>query len=81
MSEHNQLIRQYQKQIAALQMLIVQASLGGEAAISKSNTRSNIEVVKLQTFNGKVSKVSDFLTACKLFIRLRMRDVAVEEQI
>ena len=62
-------------------MLIAQASLGEEAAISKSNIRSNIKVAKLQTFNGEVSKVSDFLTACKLFIRLRMRDVAVEEQI
>jgi len=81
MSEHDQLIRQYQKQIATLQMLIAQASLGGEAAISKYNTRSNIEVAKLQTFNREVSKVSDFLTACKLFIILMMRDVAVEEQI
>ena len=32
-------------------------------------------------FNGKVSKVSGFLTACRLFIRIKMRNNSVEEQI
>jgi len=31
--------------------------------------------------NKKASKVLDFLTACKLFIRMRMRDIAVKKQI
>jgi len=65
-------------------MLIAQAGLKGEetaTAVSRPNTRSDIEVAKPQTFNREASKVSDFLTACKLFIRMRIRDIAVEEQI
>jgi len=38
-------------------------------------------VVKPPTFNGEVGKVSGFLTAYKLYIRMRIRDAAVEEQI
>ena len=55
----------------------------GEIAtiIPRPNTESNIEVAKLQMLNGKVGKVLEFLIACKLFIRMRMRDVTVEKQI
>jgi len=54
-----------------------------EAAVvvSRPNTRSNVEVAKPQTFNGKTEKVSEFLTACRLYIRIRMREVIIEEQI
>jgi len=45
------------------------------------NTRSNIEVVKPQTFNKKVEKISRFFTAYKLFIKMRIREMVVEEQI
>ena len=34
-------------------------------------------MAKLPTFNREVSKVSEFLMAC----RLRIRDISVEEQI
>jgi len=34
-----------------------------------------------QTFYRVVSKVSGFLTVCKLFIKMKMREIAVEEQI
>ena len=50
-------------------------------AIPQPNTGSNIEVAKLQTFNGKISKILGFLTICKLYIRIRMREMVVEEQI
>lgn len=58
-------------------------SQGGEAAttVPRPNIGSNIEVAKLQMLNGKVGKVLEFLTACKLFMRIRMRDVTVEKQI
>jgi len=39
------------------------------------------EVAKLQTFDGILSKVSGFLSACKLYIRMRLRELSVEEQI
>jgi len=54
---------------------------GAEAAISQPNTRLNIEVTKLQIFNEEASKVLEFLTACRLYIRIRMRDVLVEKQV
>jgi len=39
------------------------------------------EVVKPQIFDGIQEKVSYFITACKLYIKMKMRGEAVEEQI
>ena len=47
--------------------------------VLQSNTKLNIKMAKLQMFNRKTGKVSDFLTVCRLYIKMRMRDVAVEE--
>ena len=49
--------------------------------VSQSNTRSNIEVAKPQIIYRAVNKVLGFLTAYKLFIRMKMRETTVEEQI
>lgn len=49
--------------------------------VSQPNTELNVEVVKLQTFNGAANKILGFLIVYRLYIRVRMRDVAVEEQI
>jgi len=48
--------------------------IGGNAAVA-------IEVAKPQTFDGTPSKVSGFVAACKLYIRMRLRESLVEEQI
>ena len=51
------------------------------AVVPKPNTGSNVKVAKLQIFNRKAVKVLGFLTVCKLFIKIRVRDVIVREQI
>ena len=68
-----------QAQIQAL--LIAQGGVetGGEAR--GSNVRAHIEVAKLATFNREAAKVGDFITACRLFLRMKLREATVEEQV
>ena len=53
---------------------------GGEK-VPKPNIGSNTEVAKPQVFNGSLEKMLSFLTAYKLYIRIKMRGEAVKEQI
>ena len=56
--------------------MIVQVK-GDEAG----ETAASTEVARLQVFNETSSKVSSFVTVCKLYIRIKMREAVVEEQI
>jgi len=80
----HEIIRQQQEQLAAMQaqiqaLLVAQRGAGGEAA--GSNVGSHIEVAKLAIFNGEAAKVGGFITAYRLFLRMKLRGVMVEEQV
>ena len=80
MSQHdlNKIIRQQDKQITAMQIQI-QALLTG--AIAERGVRDRTEVVRLQIFDGTSLKILGFVTAYRLYIRIKMREAVVEEQI
>jgi len=71
-SDYPLIIRQLQKQVEALTAQLVGRGLG--AAMTT-------KVAKPQVFDGTLSKVSGFVLACKLYLRMKMREMAVEKQI
>ena len=58
----------------------LQAIQVGEVAL-RPNTRLNIEVAKLLTFNRKVRQILGFLTAYMVYIRIRMKRATVGKQV
>ena len=71
------LAQQQQEQLAALQ-----AQLQALIVAQKEGAASGVgEVARPWMFDGSSKKVLDFVLACKLYIRMKMREVVVEEQI
>jgi len=78
-----EIIRQQQEQMAVMQVQI-QALLAAQGAgreATGSNMGSHMEVAKPAIFNGEAAKVGGFITACRLFLRMKMRESTVEEQV
>ena len=65
-----------QAQIQALLAAQGGAGAGGEAR--GSNMGSHMEVAKPAIFNGEAAKVGGFIT---LFVRMKLRETSVEEQV
>ena len=61
---------------AQIQALLAQTGGGGERT-----TGSNMEVAKPAIFNGEAGRVGGFITACRLYIKMRLRGNTVEEQV
>ena len=40
-----------------------------------------MEVAKPAIFNGEVGRMGEFVTACRLYLRMKIREVTVEEQV
>jgi len=49
--------------------------------VPEPSTGSNMKVTRLPMFNREASKMLEFLTACKLYIRMKMREILVEKQV
>ena len=80
------IIRQQQEQLAAMQAQIqaLLAAQGGGAGAGRamgSNTGSHMEVARPAIFNGEAGRVGGFITACRLYIRMKLRENTVEEQV
>jgi len=52
-----------------------------EMIIPISNTRFNSEIAKPSLFNGEASKIVEFIMACRLYIKIEIMNVAIEEQM
>ena len=81
----HEIIRQQQEQLVAMQAQI-QALLAaqggaGQGAATGSNAEPQMEVAKPAIFNGEAGKVGGFITACRLFVRMKLRGISVEEQV
>ena len=68
---------------AQIQALLAAVGEGGKAedAARGSNNGSHMEVAKPAIFNREAGKVGGFITACRLFLRMKMRGNTVEEQV
>ena len=69
-----------QVQIQAL-LAAVGGGVGAGDAARGSNDGSYMEVAKPAIFNGKAEKVGDFIMACKLFLRMKIKRNMIEEQV
>jgi len=80
----HEIIWQQQEQLAMMQaqiqaLLAAQGGVGGEAV--GSNMGSHMEVAKPTIFNGEAGKVGGFITACRLYSRMKMKGNTVEKQV
>ena len=68
-----------QAQIQAL--LAAAGGAAGERGTTGSNMGSHMEVAKPAIFSGEAGRVGGFITACRLYIKMRLRGNTVEEQV
>ena len=73
------IIRQQQKQLTAMQVQIQALLTGGVG--TREGGGGGTEVAKLQIFDGMSLKVARFITAYKLYIRMKLREEPVERQV
>jgi len=81
---HN-IIQQQQEQMVAMQAqiqaLLAAVGAGAGGAITGTNAGSHMEVAKPAIFNGEVGRVGGFVSACKIYIRNKLRGETVEGQV
>jgi len=79
-----EIIRQQQEQIAVMQAQIqalLAAGGGGTGGEERRTTGPKVEVATPAIFNREAGKVGGFVTACRLYLRMKMREATVEEQV
>jgi len=63
-----------------IQALLAGRATEGEGA-REARRGGGAEVVKSQIFDGTATRVADFITVYKLYIRMKMREKLVEGQV
>ena len=87
MSQNNlhAIIQQQQEQMAAMQAqiqaLLAAVGGGGGGTATGTNAGSQMEVAKPAIFNREVGRVGGFVSACKIYIRNKLRGETVEGQV
>jgi len=68
-----------QVQIQALHTAGGGGARGMERVMTGSNMGPQVEVAKPAIFNGETGKVGGFVTTCRLYLRMKMREATKEE--
>jgi len=82
----HEIIRQQQEQLAVMQvqiqaLLAAQGEAGAGGVATGTNEGSHMEVAKPAIFNGEAGRVGEFISACKIYIRDKLRGETVEGQV
>jgi len=82
----HEIIHQQQEQLAAMQvqiqaLLAAQGEAGAEAGAVGSRLGSHMEMAKPAIFNGEAGKVGGFVTACRSYLKMKVREETVEKQV
>jgi len=84
----HEIIHQQQEQLAAMQAQIqALLAVGGagagstERGMMQSNLGPQMEVAKLAIFNEEAGRVGEFMIACRLYLRMKMMEAMVKEQV
>ena len=64
-----------------MQIQALLAAAGGERGAAGSNTGSHMEVAKPAIFSGEAGRVGGFTMACRLYIKMKLRENMIEEQV
>jgi len=64
-----------------IQALLAGGAVEGGVVSREVERRRGAKVTKPQIFDGTLLKVAGFITACKLYIRMRLREEPVEGQV
>jgi len=81
-----EIIRQQQEQLAAMQvqiqaLLAVAGGTGTGGTAMESNLGSHMEMAKPAIFNGEAGRVEGFVMAYRSYLRIKMKEGTVKEQI
>jgi len=80
----HEIIQQQQEQLAAMQAQIqalLVAGGAGAGGTGGTTTGMHMKVAKPAIFNREAEKVGGFISACKLYIRMKLRGESVEGQV